>query len=191
MWQYLIWRQWPASHRDQLRLEPSILVLCVLITGVKKTDDLTENVIRWGYHCLPISLILPLFSLFVLVFLHTSTGCSRMKGTSQPRMNIGLILPDVDEFPYPQDAMPMFVLQVATVEGPWRSCEGAVSSPNSLLHAQHFFLSCFSFCIPSSLFLTRGLTQESSLFWCCSVSARIANMTRCVTIDTSGASISS
>lgn len=34
------------SHRDQLRLALSILVLCVLITGVKKTDDLTENVIR-------------------------------------------------------------------------------------------------------------------------------------------------
>lgn len=42
MWQYLICRQWPVSHRDQLRVALSILVLCVLITGVKKTDVLTE-----------------------------------------------------------------------------------------------------------------------------------------------------
>lgn len=49
------------------------------------------------------------------------------------------MLPDVDTFPCPLDAMPRFVLQVATEEGAWRSCEGAVFSPTSLLHPQRFF----------------------------------------------------
>lgn len=34
------------SHRDQLKLALSIPVLCVLITRVRKTDGLTEKVIR-------------------------------------------------------------------------------------------------------------------------------------------------
>lgn len=45
---------------------------------------------------------------------------------------------DADEFPYPKDAVPRRVLQVAAVEGARRSCEGAVFSPTSLLQPQHF-----------------------------------------------------
>lgn len=144
------------SHRDQLSLALSILVLCVLITGVKKTDDLTEK--------MRLSPLLfysaSLFSFLVLRFHHTSTGCSWTKGTSWPMGNIRLMLPDADKFPYPQDAMPMFVLQVATVEGPQRSCEGAVFSPTSLLHPQQFFfLPCLSFFL--SAFHPLSFSQEA------------------------------
>lgn len=98
----------------------------------------------------------------MLRFLYSSTGCSRMKGTSWPTRN-RLMLPDVGKFPYPQDAMPMFVLQVATAEGSWRSCEGAVFSLTSLLHPQHFFLPSFSFRNSSSLSYKRLDTRVKPL----------------------------
>lgn len=51
MWQYLICRLRPESHRDQLKLALPISVLCVLITRVRKTDGLIERFMRWGYQC--------------------------------------------------------------------------------------------------------------------------------------------
>lgn len=60
-------------------------------------------------------------------------------------------------FPHPLDALLMFVLQVAPVEGPWRSCEGSAISPASLLPTQRFFSLAFSpslcvFNVPSIFF---------------------------------------
>ncbi len=168
MRQYLICRLRPKSHRDQLKRALSIPVLCVLITRVRKTDGLTDKVIRWGYHC-PTPSFPSLFSqlfLFCLYFrpLCFSTGCSWMNGPSQ-RSN-----PRADNrwhgwiFPYPLDAMPLFVLQVAPVD----ECGGHVKDLPFLLlplcPPQGFLSHCLSLSVLHVLSPSFSvLTQESSL----------------------------
>lgn len=61
---------------------------------------------------------------------------------------------DMAGFPYPLDAMPMFVLQVAPVEAPGRSCEGSAISPASLLPPQRFLSHYLSPCLSCSLSLS-------------------------------------
>lgn len=96
------------------------------------------------------------FFFLMLRFLRSSAGCSRMKGTSWPTRN-RLMLPDVEEFPYPQDAMPMFVLQV---EQPWKDHGGHVKEL-SFLPLAFCTLSSFFFPFPVSFsHLIRSLSHK-------------------------------
>lgn len=85
---------------------------------------------------------------------------------------------DMGEFPYPLDAMPMFVLQVASVDG--GHVKDLPSLPLSLCLLGGFPLSLALSVFHALSIFFYMLTQESSLPLCCSsrdenVSSKVAS----------------
>lgn len=107
---------------------------------------------------LPLSTFLSLFQASLL--LHRVLTDEQTMSAGQKYQIHELIMADMGEFPYPLDAMPLLVLQVATVDVPGGHVKDLASLLLPFCPLRGFSLSlCFMFC-PSFLYM---LTQESSL----------------------------
>lgn len=152
MRQYLICRLKPESHRDQLKRALSIPVLCVLITRVRKTDGLTEKVIRWGYHCPTPSL----FSFFCSLFQSFLLLRGGARGWIDHLSWLEISNPWADNGWHGwisiSSGRHANVCAPGSISG-WRSCEGSAFSPAIPLPPRGFPSLTSSLCVSRSLYL--------------------------------------